>query len=334
MLEATLLGSLLLAIPTIALGLLLGRVLGISGILANPFTETWKFLFSVSLALGGIAAHYFHLDNPLPAFVTVAPPSTLALIASGFCVGLGTRLGSGCTSGHGLCGLARLSPRSFTAVLIFMASAMAITFFSGRIAHSQFPYSPQLSLNLDPRLYFTQITVVLVAFGLFSCLLLLRPSPIAVNSTTILSGFFFGTGLVMTGMTEPTKVLSFLSLPALLFKSEFENPVWDPSLLFVMMGGMLPNLLAYNFFIRKTSKPLLNSKFHFPTRRDIDLNLIIGAALFGVGWGYSGFCPGPGFIAMVTKPDASVLPWITGAAGGVLLHRMTVKLPKSHSKAN
>jgi len=107
-------------------------------------------------------------------------------------------------------------------------------------------------------------------------------------------------------------------------QNTFQNTVWDPSLMFVMMAGMIPNAFAYHFLIKSRTKPILADLFQFPTRRDIDWKLISGAALFGIGWGYSGLCPGPGFITTFVKHDSSVLPWTSGFIAGVVAHRWFV----------
>ncbi len=121
-------GGALIGLASLLLLLLIGRISGISGILGGtlqqPNSDTgWRLAFLVGLVAGaGLMAKY--LGGFQPTQVT----GTLGLAIAGLLVGFGTRLGAGCTSGHGICGLARLSPRSLAAVLIFMASAM-ITIF-------------------------------------------------------------------------------------------------------------------------------------------------------------------------------------------------------------
>lgn len=120
-----LLGGALIGLSAVAVMLFLGRIAGISGILAGVIAPTagdfdWRALFTAGLVAGG--ALVFALE---PAAFTVAiDRSTPAIVAAGLLVGFGTRLGSGCTSGHGVCGLSRLSPRSLAATLAFMAVGM------------------------------------------------------------------------------------------------------------------------------------------------------------------------------------------------------------------
>ena len=102
-----------------------------------------------------------------------------------------------------------------------------------------------------------------------------------------LSGLLFGVGLIFAGMSDPAKVLNFLDV--------FGN--WDPSLAFVMGGTALTTFIGYRLVLRR-EKPLLLSSFQIPTRQDVDRDLLAGAAIFGVGWGIGGFCPGPAWTAL------------------------------------
>ena len=100
-------------------------------------------------------------------------------------------------------------------------------------------------------------------------------------------GLLFGLGLVISGMANPAKIINFLDLAG----------TWDPSLAFVMGGAVIVTFIGYRL-VWTRGQPLLSAKFHLPTRTDIDARLIGGPALFGVGWGLSGFCPGPALTAL------------------------------------
>ncbi|WP_111559894.1 DUF6691 family protein [Paracoccus sediminilitoris] len=102
-----------------------------------------------------------------------------------------------------------------------------------------------------------------------------------------LSGLVFGLGLVISGMSDPAKVLNFLDLAG----------SWDPSLAFVMGGATITTFLGYRMAWRRPA-PVLDTSFDIPTNRRIDRPLLTGAALFGIGWGIGGFCPGPAFTAL------------------------------------
>jgi uncharacterized membrane protein YedE/YeeE len=105
------------------------------------------------------------------------------------------------------------------------------------------------------------------------------------------SGLLFGLGLIVSQMVNPAKVIGFLDI--------FGH--WDPSLAFVMGGAVALSAAGYAL-IRRRGHPLLAPRFELPTRRDLDLRLIGGAALFGVGWGLAGLCPGPALVAMMFGP--------------------------------
>ncbi|SBT18979.1 hypothetical protein MGA5115_03140 [Marinomonas gallaica] len=126
---------------------------------------------------------------------------------------------------------------------------------------------------------------------------------------TFLTGLLFGLGLAVSEMTNPAIVLGFLDI--------FGN--WNPSLVFVMGGAVAIGMLGYVIRNRRT-KPWLADKWYVPTRRDIDKNLIIGSAMFGIGWGLSGYCPGPGLTALTNNPAEAV--YFVGAliVGAGLFH--------------
>ena len=109
-----------------------GRVAGISGILGGLLSrwspdQWWRLTFLLGLILGGGAANYWAPE----AFIDITENGTMQVLAAGMLVGLGTRIGSGCTSGHGVCGIGRLSTRSLVATLVFVGSGMFTVFFSG-----------------------------------------------------------------------------------------------------------------------------------------------------------------------------------------------------------
>jgi uncharacterized membrane protein YedE/YeeE len=105
----------------------------------------------------------------------------------------------------------------------------------------------------------------------------------------LISGLIFGTGLVISGMTQPTKVLGFLDVFG----------AWDPTLAFVMGGALAVSLPGF-YFARGRSRPLFAAHFRWPTKSEIDAPLIGGAMLFGLGWGLVGLCPGPAIVNLAT----------------------------------
>ena len=109
-------------------------------------------------------------------------------------------------------------------------------------------------------------------------------------------GLLFGWGLLISGMTDPGKVIGFLDLAG----------SWDPSLALVMGGAIAVGFFAFGTAKKRTST-FFGGALHLPTSRDIDKRLILGAWLFGIGWGLAGFCPGPGIVSMAAgQPKAAV----------------------------
>jgi hypothetical protein len=123
------------------------------------------------------------------------------------------------------------------------------------------------------------------------------------NLVALAIGVLFGAGLLLSGMTQPTKVLGFLDWLG----------AWDPSLLFVIGGAVVVYGVAYRLILRR-KQPLLADAFVLPSRTEIDAKLIGGAALFGVGWGLGGYCPGPSIVSLASGAlDAIVLVAATAA---------------------
>jgi uncharacterized membrane protein YedE/YeeE len=117
-------------------------------------------------------------------------------------------------------------------------------------------------------------------------------------------GLLFGWGLLISGMTDPGKVIGFLDLAG----------AWDPSLAFVMGGGVLVGLFGFTV-AKKRTRSFLGSAMHLPTSRDIDRRLVLGSLTFGAGWGLAGFCPGPGIVAMGAGESKAALFVVAMIAG-------------------
>ncbi len=124
-----------------------------------------------------------------------------------------------------------------------------------------------------------------------------------------LAGLLFGLGLIISMMVNPAKVLAFLDVAG----------AWDPSLAFVMGGALAVTMAGYAWVLRQPH-PWLADRFDLPARRDLDLRLLGGAALFGLGWGLAGFCPGPAVVATVLKPEAA-LPFVAAMLVGMIVAR-------------
>jgi uncharacterized membrane protein YedE/YeeE len=126
----------------------------------------------------------------------------------------------------------------------------------------------------------------------------------------LMSGLVFGFGLVISGMTQPAKILGFLDIFG----------VWDPTLAFVMGAALAVSLPGF-YLARRRERPLLTARFRWPTRSEIDAPLIGGAALFGIGWGLVGLCPGPAIVNLATFLPQIFMFVVAMGAGMLALDR-------------
>lgn len=126
------------------------------------------------------------------------------------------------------------------------------------------------------------------------------------------SGALFGAGLAVGGMTDPARVRGFLDLLG----------DWDPTLAFVMGGAVIVMAIAWRFQARM-KRPLFGERFALPDRSDLDGKLIAGAALFGVGWGIAGLCPGPAVASLALAP-LNALPFVAAMLVGMAISRASI----------
>lgn len=131
------------------------------------------------------------------------------------------------------------------------------------------------------------------------------------------SGILFGLGLGVSRMIDPSKVLGFLDIAG----------SWDATLLVVMVSALAVYAIGYRLVMRRP-KPILGDVFHVPTRRDVDARLVLGAGLFGVGWGLAGFCPGPALTALVLG-RTEVLLFVVAMLVGAALHDVLMERGKA-----
>ena len=227
------------------------------------------------VAPAGMVEHSLELLNPVQVAV------------GGALVGFGAGLGEGCTSGNGIQGLAALSTASFTFVCIFMGTAVATAILAEtgtHLATDALAFAPTL----------TQVTPLLgIAAAGLAAQALGRSIP---QVASFLAGATFGTCLIIAGMNKPSRVIGFLDVSS--------ARGWDPTLAFVMGGGLLVTLPVYQFG-RLVAKSI--PAVQVWATRPVDALLLLAAVSFGIGWGVTGVCPGP---AMVAAGDGSIPGWV------------------------
>lgn len=126
----------------------------------------------------------------------------------------------------------------------------------------------------------------------------------------LLSGLLFGAGLAVSGMADPARVRAFLDVMGR----------WDPTLAFVMGGAMLPMIVAWRIKAR-IDRPLAGTDFHVPSTSKVDGKLVGGSALFGIGWGIAGLCPGPAIAGLAVRPLPTAL-FVAAMLVGMLVNRL------------
>ena len=267
-------------------------------------------------------------------FVITTIHYSMGFIVGGFCVGFGTKLGNGCTSGHGICGLARFSKRSLMAVLTFMTTGIISTtlFPADAFATTEKHLVTQNTLCCGSAV--TLLSVVLALPGLLGYVppMSINEEIISKNRKTIpaiVSGALFSIGLYISGMTNSNKIVGFLNVTGI------QDGSWDPTLVCVMGGGLLVSFLSYQwvkgFNVVKNDQALecplsqKSGKFNVPTNKIIDAKLIIGAAMFGIGWAIAGICPGPGiFLACAGYPNVIFKWWPAFFLGSTIANQLSL----------
>jgi uncharacterized membrane protein YedE/YeeE len=232
-------------------------------------------------------------------------------------------MSNGCTSGHMLCGLPRLSGRSATAVATFFPTAILTHHLVHPTLYTEacpgdipcyIPVYPSLATTIPlASLAILSILAAQTLPKLIESILATRSSDkkphvdsrsIARQVTQFFSGLLFALGLQISQMSHPAKVTSFLSFPSMRH--------WDPSLGLVILFGVLPNMIEIQ---RKgfANPPSFATKFSLPTKtfKDIDTKFIAGGTMFGVGWGLTGTCPGPAVVRALAQPIWGVV-WFGG----------------------
>lgn len=132
--------------------------------------------------------------------------------------------------------------------------------------------------------------------------------------TAMLAGLLFGAGLILSGMSNPAKVLAFLDV----------SGVWDPSLLFVMAGAILVAAFAFRF-ARTRVRPLFGERIHLPGAGRIDVPLVLGSTVFGIGWGLVGYCPGPALTSLAVGGRSTLL-FVAAMVAGMAVYEVAERI--------
>lgn len=316
-----------------------GDIMGLSGIFSSCFLHPintikqnpWKLVFLASFFTA--TALFTKLK---PDAISQEPggavPTALAYALSGLLVGFGTKLGNGCTSGHGICGLARFSKRSFAAVCTFMATAIATTLLMPAV----FRTSTSTPEVVPQHGIFITLASLLVALSIKHVEIHRKSatSPHVKSWGAIVSAGLAAVGLGVSGMVKGAKVGNFLNLSLL------KTGGYDPTLMTVMGGGVLVSMMGYQFLPHYTlvcpknkcmTKPLKDDAFHVPTSTHLDWQLMGGAATFGVGWGLGTLCPGPAFFHVAAgSKDVMSLWFPTYLVGAFLAERLMHHVHQMH----
>jgi len=132
-------------------------------------------------------------------------------------------------------------------------------------------------------------------------------------------GLIFGLGLIVSGMSDPAKVLNFLDIGGI------PAGTWDASLAFVMAGAVAVTFIGFGRVLRR-ARPIFAERFYLPTRRDIDFRIVAGPAIFGIGWGLVGFCPGPALTALGFGSSSAFI-FVAAMCAGMVLARFVADRP-------
>lgn len=135
--------------------------------------------------------------------------------------------------------------------------------------------------------------------------------------SAFLTGLIFGIGLLVSGMANPDKVLSFLDIAG----------AWDPSLALVMGGAIAVGVIAFTL-VRGRTHSLLGAPLKLPTKKDLDSRLIMGSLGFGIGWGLAGFCPGPALVAFGAG-EAKAIVFVAAMLAGMGIFELLERRPKA-----
>lgn len=304
-LVAGLSGGVLIGVSASLFMYLTGKITGLSGItegLVKIDGEDWHYTYITGLLASGFFLHEFF---PVNYGLEESNLKVSMIVIGGLLSGFGTRLSGGCTSGHGLCGLGRFSPRSLTSVLIFMSTGMLTATLSNNPSLQSYLTTSDLSYDNTGGVGYLLPSLAVIGLGSLRIQYLKSTgkyktkwhwSNLSMHIASFGCAFLFGLGLSIGGMCDFKRVVNFLN--------PLSSQGWDPTLAAVLSGGLLVTstvfpYLHYNDHETVCTNVSLSKSLKIgkvPENLVIDWKLILGSICFGLGWGLTGLCPGPGIV--------------------------------------
>jgi len=316
-------GGGIMALATSAHLYLQGKITGIGGILFRCIKLVdYNYNYSFIVGMIFMSSYIKCFNDPLKNkghtnFLESSNDYTkdlsiIGFIVSGFLVGFGARMGNGCTTGHGICGIPRFSKRSVVAIGLFMIFGLIVATFR---YYCPFFVPGSFSINAI-NLFLVNLSVFLgsiagAGYLLFDSYKTGSPDTVRDTGISFAIGAIFSYGLFESGMLQRHIVLRFLTL----------GFVWNWRLIFVLGSCIGFNIVTFNYILKSGSKPLLKSKFDLPTNTAVDNKLMVGASIFGIGWGISGVCPGPAILTSFIYFPHSIL-LLAAMCGGIYVESM------------
>jgi len=336
------LGGLIMSIASTLHLLLKGKITGISGTLFRAITfgdfgYNICFLSGMILIPSLIRAftkkcfYNRFLEEPI---IYTDSLSIIGFFISGFLVGFGTKMANGCTSGHGVCGLPRLSKRSFAAVGTFLlfGFGFATLRYYVKFLENDFILDkkrkdeiiiPDNIIKIISIIFFCLSIIVFILIMIFK---VIKDKVYEFKEILIsfLIGALFSLGLMESGMSKRHLVLLFLSI----------GKDWDATLICVLGAAVGLNLITFNLILKKMEKPIFHNKFQLPDKTEIDIKLLIGAAIFGIGWGWAGICPGPAVLCFYFYMPQIIIFMIMLVCGQLIEYKIDKKIENLFNRNN
>jgi len=322
----SILGGVILAVATSAHLLLEGKITGISGMVYKciyriDFNYTYSFIAGMFFMSSFIKTLYDPIkrtkDKHASAFLETPTDfasdlTMIGFVFAGFLVGFGSRMGNGCTSGHGICGLPRFSKRSITAIALYLGFGIVTATIRYYIPF----FSPDTKKVHSWQIPLLSVAVLIASVLGFSYLLFQSIQTKAndkIRDTVVgfLIGACFSFGLIESGMLQRHAVTGFLTI----------SIRWNCKLLFVLATAVGINIFSFQYIFKNYKTPLFKSKYDLPENTKVDNKLMVGSSIFGLGWGIGGMCPGPAILVSYIYCPQSLL-FLAALCGGIYVEAL------------